>query len=129
MTNEKNNITNANSYFSHNNTFGTSCNGPVKKDLPKEKEHPKLIKNIGNGNLSCVMQDKVGNLWFGTSNDGLYKYDGKLFSQFLVTDGLSSNDVYCLLEDKDGKIWVGTRGEGLYLFDGKTFINYTEYKH
>lgn len=34
--------------------FGTACNGQVKKDLPKEKEHPKLIKNIGSpgyGNL------------------------------------------------------------------------------
>lgn len=100
--------------------LGTACNGPVKKDLPKEKEHPKLIKNIGNGNLSCVMQDKVGNLWFGTSDDGLYKYDGKSFSQFLVKDGLSSNDVYCLLEDKDGKIWIGTKA-GLSLYNGKTF--------
>jgi ligand-binding sensor domain-containing protein len=100
--------------------LGTACNGPVKKDLSKEKEHPKLIKNIGNGNLSCIMQDKVGNLWFGTSDDGLYKYDGKSFSQFLVKDGLSSNDVYCLLEDKDGKIWIGTKA-GLSLYNGKTF--------
>jgi ligand-binding sensor domain-containing protein len=100
--------------------LGTACNGPVKKDLSKEKEHPKLIKNIGNGNLSCIMQDKVGNLWFGTSDDGLYKYDGKSFSQFLVKDGLSSNDVYCLLEDKAGKIWIGTKA-GLSLYNGKTF--------
>lgn len=100
--------------------FFFGCGGPVKKDLPKEREHLKLIKNIGNGNLSCVMQDKVGNLWFGTSDDGLYKYDGKSFSQFLVTDGLSSNDVYCLLEDKDGKIWIGTKA-GLSLYNGKTF--------
>jgi ligand-binding sensor domain-containing protein len=101
--------------------FGPGCNGPVKKDLPKEKEHPKLIKNIGNGNLSCVMEDKAGNLWFGTSDDGLYKYDGKSFSQFLVKDGLSSNDVSCLLEDKDGKIWIGTKA-GISLYNGKTFI-------
>ena len=52
--------------------FGTACNRPVKKDLPKEKisvEHPKLIKTIGNpryGNVQCGLQDKAGNLWFGT---------------------------------------------------------------
>jgi len=62
--------------------LGTACNGQAKKGLPKEKEHPKLIKNIGNGNLSCGLQDKSGNLWFGTSDNGLYKYDGKSFSQF-----------------------------------------------
>ncbi|MFC3562527.1 ligand-binding sensor domain-containing protein [Pedobacter jamesrossensis] len=103
--------------------FFTSCNGPVKNDLPKEKEHPKLIKTIGNpeyGNVQCILQDKEGNLWFGTTENGLYKYDGKLFSQFTVTSGLNSNDVSCLLEDKDGKIWIGTNA-GLCLYDGKTF--------
>ena len=88
--------------------------------MPKEKEHPKLIKNIGNGNVQCGLQDKAGNLWFGTSENGLYKYDGKSFSQFLVNDGLNSNIISCLLEDIDGKIWIGTDA-GRCLYDGKTF--------
>ena len=119
-------------YFFDNIIFGTACNGQVKKDLPKEKvsesniiaaDHPKLIKTIGNpryGNVQCSLQDKAGNLWFGTTENGLYKYDGKSFSQFLVADGLNSNNVYSLLEDKDGKIWIGTEA-GLCLYDGKTF--------
>lgn len=100
--------------------ISTACNRPVKKDLPMKKEHAKLIKNIGNGNVQCGMQDKAGNLWFGTSDNGLYKYNGKSFSQFLVTNGLNSNNISCLLEDKDGKIWIGT-DEGLCLYDGTTF--------
>jgi len=103
--------------------FGSACNGPVKKDLPKEKEHPKLIKTIGDpryGNVQCSLKDKEGNLWFGTTENGLYKYDGKSFSRFLVADGLNSNYIYSLLEDKDGKIWIGTEA-GLCLYDGKTF--------
>ena len=49
--------------------LGTSCNGLVKKNLPEEKinesnklsvGHPKLIKNIGNGNVQCGLQDKAG---------------------------------------------------------------------
>ena len=104
--------------------FGTACNGQDKKGLPKEKvEHPKLIKTIGNpryGNVQCGLQDKAGNLWFGTTENGLYKYEGKSFSQFLVTDGLTSNNITSILEDKDGKIWIGTQ-LGLCLYDGKTF--------
>src|SRR5687768_344676 len=112
--------------------FDTACNGQVKKDLSKEKvsesnklsvEHPKLIKTIGNpryGNVQCGLQDKAGNLWFGTTENGLYKYDGKSFSQFLVTNGLTSNNITSILEDKDGKIWIGTQ-TGLCLYDGKTF--------
>lgn len=103
--------------------FGTACNRPVKKDLPKEKEHPKLIKTIGDpryGNVQCSLQDKAGNLWFGTTENGLYKFDGESFSRFLVADGLNSNNIYSILEDKDGKIWIGTPA-GLCLYDGKTF--------
>ena len=118
-------------YFSHTQVFtfltillwGPACNGPVKKDLPKEKEHPKLIKTIGApryGNVQCSLQDKAGNLWFGTTENGLYKYDGKSFRQFLVADGLISNSINDILEDKDGKIWIGTE-KGICVYDGKAF--------
>jgi ligand-binding sensor domain-containing protein len=103
--------------------FETSCNGPIKKDLTIEKEHPKLIKNIGDpryGNVQCSLQDKAGNLWFGTTENGLYKYDKKSFRQFLVTDGLNSNAINDILEDKNGKIWIGT-AKGICVYDGKVF--------
>lgn len=101
--------------------LSTACNGPAKKDLPKV--HPKLIKTLGGpryGNVQCILQDKTGNLWFGTTENGLYKYDGKSFTQYLVADGLNSNNVYTLFEDKDGKFWIGTE-VGLCLYDGKAF--------
>ncbi len=102
---------------------GTACNRQAKKDLSKEKEHPKLIKTIGSpryGNVQSALQDKAGNLWFGTTENGLYKYDGKSFRQFLLANDLNSNNIFSILEDKEGKIWIGTRG-GLFLYDGKTF--------
>ena len=106
--------------------LGTACNGPEKKDFPKEKiaaDHPKLIKTIGDpryGNVNCSLQDGAGNLWFGTTENGLYKYDGKSFGRFSVGDGPKSNDISCLLQDREGKIWIGTNA-GLWLYDGKTF--------
>jgi ligand-binding sensor domain-containing protein len=114
--------------------FDTSCNGQVKRDLPKEKVseskiiaegQPKLIKTLGSlkdkgNNVHCSLQDKAGNLWFGTTGDGVYKYDGKAFTQFTASNGLKNNSVNHMLEDKDGKIWIGTAA-GLVLYDGKTF--------
>ncbi len=85
--------------------FCTSCGGQNKPGLAKEKEHPKLIKDLGNGNVSCSLQDKSGDIWFGTAN-GLYKYDGKSFRHFLLSDGQNINDVSCLLKDRNGKIWI-----------------------
>ncbi|UOK43650.1 MULTISPECIES: ligand-binding sensor domain-containing protein [Flavobacterium] len=112
--------------------IGISCNGQVKKDIPTEKPsdskilsdgQPKLIKTQGShksNNVCCSLQDKAGNLWFGTSGEGVYKYDGKSFSQFTATNGLNSNHVYCILEDKNGKIWIGTEA-GVCIYDGKAF--------
>ena len=110
--------------------FGISCNGQQK-----------LIKNLGlsndkGNNVHCSLEDKAGNLWFGTTGDGLFKYDpsaslrtgGKTFTQFTTSNGLNHNSVNHILEDKDGKIWIGTDA-GLVLYDpsaslrtgGKTF--------
>jgi ligand-binding sensor domain-containing protein len=112
--------------------IGTSCNGQVKKDLVKENVNEsritsvnqhKLIKtkSLNKGdNVHCSLQDKSGNLWFGTTADGIYKYDGKLFAQFTSTNGLNSNTVWCILEDKSGKIWIGT-ADGVCLYNDNKF--------
>lgn len=100
--------------------YGIACNGPVKIDLPNEKEYPKLLKKAENGIVSRFMQDKSGNLWFGSTDNGIYKYDGKSFHQFTTNDGLDCNKIYCILEDKGGKIMIGTE-KGLYFYNGQTF--------
>jgi ligand-binding sensor domain-containing protein len=112
--------------------FGIACKGQVKKDLAKDEisesqiipaGKPKLIKTQGSqpsDNVNCSLQDKNGNLWFGTTGEGVYRYDGKSFIQSTEKDGLNSNVIYSILEDKDGKLWIGTL-EGLCVYDGKTF--------
>lgn len=83
----------------------------------------KLIKTQGTNrgaNVHCGFQDKAGNLWFGTTGEGVYRYDGKSFVQFTVKEGLSNNTVYSIVEDKVGNIWFST-DNGATRFDGKTF--------
>ena len=99
--------------------LGTTCNEPVNNDVPKKNDF-KRIKNIENGVVQRFLKDKSGNLWFGTTDNGLYKYDGKSFKQFTISDGLDCNKIYCILQGKDGKIWVGTE-VGLCLYNGQTF--------
>lgn len=50
----------------------------------------------------------MGNIWFATTGEGAYRYDGELFTQFTKKDGLNSDCVYAILEDKEGNIWFGT---------------------
>jgi ligand-binding sensor domain-containing protein len=67
--------------------------------------------------VGSILQDKKGNYWFLTLYNGVYKYDGKTFSNFL-----SDEVLMCLLEDNGGKIWAGSwRQGGVYRFNGKNF--------
>lgn len=109
----------------------TSCNAQTNTNLSKEKGadpttanfgQTKLIKTQGSNeyqSLTCGIQDKLGNLWFGTSGEGVYKYDGELFTQYTKKDGLSSNHVWSILQDKDGDIWFGTT-DGICRLDGNS---------
>ena len=100
--------------------LGTACNREIKKDSRKEKEDSLPIIHQGKGVAQRFLKDRSGNLWLGTTDNGLFKYDGNSFKQFTINDGLDCNKIYCVLEDKEGKIWVGTE-VGLCLYDGKTF--------
>jgi ligand-binding sensor domain-containing protein len=55
-----------------------------------------------------MLEDKSGNLWFGTYGGGVSKYDGKSFTHFTEKEGLSNNTVLSMLEDKSGNLWFGT---------------------
>jgi hypothetical protein len=105
--------------------FVTSCSGQNKTQpwyvVSKPAGHPKLIKTQGSNkyqNIFCGIQDKHGNLWFGITGEGVYCYDGKLFTQFTTNDGLSSNTVWSVLEDKTGNIWFGTN-DGICRYEEK----------
>jgi len=113
--------------------FFNCCNGQDKAQSSVGKSNvpvsshigqPRLVKTQGSNeyeNVRCGIQDKNGNIWFGTAGEGVYKYDGKLFTQFTVNEGLNSNYVWSILEDNTGLIWFGT-SEGICRFDGKKII-------
>ncbi len=96
---------------------------------------PKLVKTQGSkvgDEVYCALQDKANNLWFGTTGEGAYRYDGKLFTQFTIKDGLTSNCIWSILEDKAGNIWFGT-DNGICRYDGNKImsipimVTYTSY--
>jgi hypothetical protein len=50
-----------------------------------------LSENVQtSGEVKSIVEDKNGNLWIATNNDGLYKYDGRSISHFTAQGGLSS---------------------------------------
>ncbi|MCP3929779.1 MAG: hypothetical protein GY705_11835 [Bacteroidetes bacterium] len=98
-----------------------SCNGQSNHKKIKEKT---LIGKIEkpNGDVHRGFLDKDDNLWFGTTNDGLYKYDGSKFVHFTEQDGISDKKISCIYQANNGDLWFGTT-TGIYIFNG------TEFKH
>ena len=74
------------------------------------------------GAIYALLQDKEGNIWMGTRNEGIIKLvpQGKLNFQLKYYKAnpadifsLNCNFIFSLKEDKQGRIWVGTLGGGL----------------
>lgn len=66
--------------------------------------------------------DRKGQLWFTTTDEGVFKYVDEQFTNYTIEDGLCGNDVWAITEDTAGVMWFGT-ANGLCSFDGHRFSN------
>jgi len=86
-----------------------------------------IVSNKLNQNniVLSIMEDRAGVLWLGTYGFGVYRFDGKSFTQYTKNEGLSNDIVNCIIQDKEGNFWMATSGGGVSKFDGKVFTHYT----
>ncbi len=70
--------------------------------------------------------DSKGNLWFGSDESNIIKYDGKKFTNFCQTQRLGKVDLHSILEDQRGNIWFGTKEKGVIRYNGKTCRYFSE---
>lgn len=52
-----------------------------------------------------MVQSRDGFLWIGTAS-GLSRFDGSIFKNFTVADGLPSNEVFGFMEDAAARLWI-----------------------
>lgn len=128
----------SNSYREGNIWFGTigggvyQYNPSASSSIDKNSFTLFTTKDgLVNDVVLCMMEDKKGNIWFGTDN-GVSRFKENKFYNYTTKDGLSDNSVNCITQDKTGKIWFGTRG-GISWYDPtqthlpgtKSFTNFT----
>jgi ligand-binding sensor domain-containing protein len=73
-----------------------------------------------------IAEDDTGNLWFGTIDAGVWRYDGASLTNFTAEDGLGSNTVRAIYKDNAGTLWFGTNGAGIRRYNGTSFVDFTE---
>ncbi len=112
-----------------NNGFGLfRYDGKSLTNFTREHklENPDFLKKLKGkeGTLArvwTITDDKHANLWVGTIDAGLWKYDGKVLTNYTTKDGLTSNSIWTVYCDNNGSLWIGTDGNGITIYDGKTF--------
>ncbi len=68
-----------------------------------------------------ISEDNIGNLWIGTIDNGVWKYDGKNLANYTTKDGLTTNAITIIYKDNIGEMWFGTDGGGICKFNGVGF--------
>lgn len=105
-----------------------------------------LFKQLPPINVAGIMEDRSGNIWFASSDKGVFRYDarlsrqssgdgvgqGKTITNIAEKEGLGENYAGGMAQDKAGNMWF-TMKNGICKFDpagsgtdaGKTFIEFT----
>jgi hypothetical protein len=107
--------------------FFYSCIGQNPSINLKERADPisssaqvgQVVSEMDSG-LMIVFQDSRNQYWFGSKDQGVYRYDGKGITHLTKNDGLCSNRLRGIQEDRFGSIYFDT-GEGISKFNGQTF--------
>lgn len=75
-------------------------------------------------NVKDIMEDRDGNIWFASENNGVFRYDGKIVKSITEQEGLGDNAAGGIAQDKMGNIWFTMKG-GICRYDGDNFTSYT----
>jgi len=115
--------------------IGTNGSGVLKYNFKNEKftlyrNQPDNPKSISSDIIISMLEDRRGDMWFGTFLGGLNQKVGESFNRFLPnvndTNSISNKSIYGLIEDQQQNLWIGTLGGGVDELDAsrKKFHHY-----
>jgi ligand-binding sensor domain-containing protein len=71
--------------------------------------------------IYAINEDLMGNIWIGTVDAGVWKYDGNSLTNYSNKEGLTSQAINTIYRDKIGNLWFGSDADGIFKFNGLTF--------
>lgn len=117
-----------NLWIGNNCGGGRSGIGVIKYDgknfIHFTKQHQLRTEDTKGSSLDKVFsigEDSLGNIWFGTNESGVWRYDGNSLKNFTQEDGLDSGITWIIYKSKSGELWFGGGPNGVYCFTGKSF--------
>ncbi len=90
-----------------------------------------MLRGTDTFSITSLLEDKNGDIWFATMNNGVYRWNEKRLTNFLSNDdhkfnlGAHYQLIMDILEDMQGNIWFSSwNGGGVWRYDGKAFTNF-----
>ncbi|MFW5706233.1 MAG: two-component regulator propeller domain-containing protein [Bacteroidota bacterium] len=68
-----------------------------------------MIKN----SVVSLFEDRKGNIWAGTYEGGLNRFDGKSFTNFTTDQGLPDNKLSIVTQGRNGNLLIRSWGGGV----------------
>lgn len=82
-------------------------------------------QGLSSSSFLSILESRRGEMWFGSANGGLSRYDGRYFAHFTMKQGLNSDRIHSMLEDSKGNLWFGMDNYGgITRYDGKNFTHF-----
>lgn len=81
---------------------------------------------LPNNAVSSILEDKSGNIWFGTVHGGISRFDGKQFTNFTQQGIVEGKEIWCIHEGRSGTIWFSGKNSPMYRYDGNAFTKLKE---
>lgn len=71
-----------------------------------------------------IFQDREGNIWFGSFDEGMYKFRGETFTHLRTEHGLYEKPVFSIIKDRRGDYWFSYIPGELDRYDGEKVHHY-----
>ncbi|WP_428654406.1 ligand-binding sensor domain-containing protein [Runella sp.] len=122
---------NGNIWFGNNGSGLFRYDGKSLTNFTEEKglsnREFRASNKPGPGTLAriySINEDNKGNLWIGTVDAGVWRYDGNSLTNYTTKEGLTSNAVNTIYKDRKGELWFGTDAAGMCKFNGVSFTKF-----
>ncbi|MES2836759.1 MAG: two-component regulator propeller domain-containing protein [Bacteroidota bacterium] len=74
--------------------------------------------------IYSINEDNNGELWIGTVDTGVWRYNGNKLSNYTKENGLTSNAINTIYKNKKGELLFATDNDGICKFNGVFFTRF-----
>ena len=74
----------------------------------------------------AIVEDREGNLWVGSSDDGLFRYKPAQVIAYTSEDGLADDNFLVVAGDRAGELWAAN--QNLFQFRNGHFTKFTDFR-